>query len=291
LVFAVLTEGKTVSAINLKILSNQVILTALVAMGAVFSFSCGAFDMSLGGSLCLSAIAGAIAGTKTNSLLVMVLVTFTVSMIIALLKGLIAANLTLPIFIVTIIFSGFLSAIGLVLLGKETTISLSGIVTIDNMTYINIFILSGFFLLSLFLFNYTKIGKAMKLQGGNFIAATQSGINSKRNVIMAFAMSGVGVALAAIITLLRTRTATAATGGSIGNDILVAIVLGGMPLSGGSKSKISAALIGAATITILNNGLSVYGVSNDMIQIVRGLIFLTVVTITAASYRTKLLPR
>ncbi|MGB4658756.1 MAG: ABC transporter permease [Mobilitalea sp.] len=290
-VFAALTKGKTVSSVNLKILTNQVVLTALVAIGAVFSFSCGAFDMSLGGSLCLSAIAGALAGTKTNSLFVMILVTFLVSMTIALFKGIIAANLTLPIFIVTIIFSSFLSAIGLVLLGKETTISLGKLVNIKSMTVINITLLAGFYLLSLFLFNYTKIGKSMKLQGGNMKAANQSGINSKRNVIIAFAMSGLGVALAAIITLLRTKTATPTTGGSIGNDILVAIVLGGMPLSGGSNSKISAAIIGAATITILNNGLSVYGVSNDMIQIVRGVIFLGVVSITALSYRTKLLPR
>ncbi len=290
-VFAILTEGKTVSSVNLKILTNQVILTALVSIGAVFSFSCGAFDMSLSGSLCLSAIAGALAGIKSNSMFVMILVTFCVSMTIALFKGFIAANLTLPIFIVTIIFSSFLSAIGLVLLGKETTLSLGKIVTIKNMTVINVAFLCCFYLFALIVFNYTKIGKSMKLQGGNLKAAIQSGINTKRNIILAFAMSGLGVALAAIITLLRTKTATASTGGSIGNDMIVAIVLGGMPLSGGSRSKISAAIIGAATITVLNNGLSVYGVSNDMIQIVRGIIFIGVVFITSMSYRTKLLPR
>ena len=290
-IFAILTEGKTVSSINLKILTNQVILTALVSIGAVFSFSCGAFDMSLGGSLCLSAIAGALAGIKSNSVVVMILVTFLVSMAIALFKGYVASRLNLPIFIVTIIFGSFLSAIGLVLLGKETTLSVGKIVSIKNMTVINIVFLAGFFLISLILFNYTKVGKSMKLQGGNTLAAVQSGINTRKNTLLAFAMAGLGVTLAAIITLLRTKTATATTGGSIANDMMVAIVLGGMPLSGGSRSKISAALVGAATITILNNGLSVYGVSNDMIQIVRGMIFLIVVFITSMSYRTKLLPR
>lgn len=290
-VFAVLTEGKTVSSVNLKILTNQVILTALVSIGAVFSFSCGAFDMSLGGSLCISAIVGALAGMKTNSMVVMILATLVASMVIALFKGYVAANLTLPIFIVTIIFNSFLSAIGLVLLGKSTTLSIGKIVTVKDMTLINIIFLGGFFLLAVLLFNYTKIGKSMKLQGGNITAAIQSGINAKRNILIAFAMSGLGVALAAIITLLRTKTATAATGGTIGNDMIVAIVLGGMPLSGGSRSKISAAIIGAGTITILNNGLSVYGVSNDTIQIVRGAIFMVVVFITSLSYRTKLLPR
>ncbi len=290
-VFAILTEGKTVSSINLKILTNQVILTALVSIGAVFSFSCGAFDMSLGGSLCLSAITGALAGIKSNSMVVMILVTFLVSMTIALFKGFVASRLNLPIFIVTIIFGSFLSAIGLVLLGKETTLSVGKIVSIKNMTVINIVFLAGFFLVSLILFNYTRIGKSMKLQGGNALAAVQSGINTRKNTLLAFAMAGLGVTLAAIVTLLRTKTATATTGGSIANDMMVAIVLGGMPLSGGSRSKISAALVGAATITILNNGLSVYGVSNDLIQIVRGVIFLIVVFITSMSYRTKLLPR
>lgn len=290
-VFAVLTGGKTVSSVNLKIISNQILITALAAIGAVFTFSCRALDMSIGGSLCLCAIAGAMAGMKTGSVAVMIAVTFLVSMLIALFKGVVAAYLTLPVFIVTIIFGSLLSAIGLVLLGNQTTLSLCSLLNISNMTWINIFVLGGFFIFALVLFNYTKIGKSFKLLGGNEIAAEQSGINRKKSIIISFLISGIAVSLAAIVTMLRTKTVTASTGGGIGNDILVAIVLGGMPLSGGPRSKISAGLIGAATITILNNGLSVYGVGNDIIQIVRGIIFLIVVFITSMSYRTRLLPR
>lgn len=290
-IFAILTKGKTISSMNLKILTNQIILTALVSIGAVFSFSCGAFDMSVGGSLCLSAIAGAIAGIKTDSMLVMIVTIFVVSMAIALFKGVVAAYLTLPVFIVTVIFSGVLAAIGLVLLNGVASLSVSSIVKVSDMTSINIIFLVGFYLVALLLFNYTKIGKACKLQGGNPLASGQSGISSKACIIIAFMMSGIGITLAAIITLLRTKTVTAATGTSIGTDMMVAIVLGGMPLSGGPRSKISAAVVGAAIITILNNGLSVYGVPNDVIQIVRGITFLGVVFITSMNYRTKLLPR
>lgn len=291
LVFAVLTEGKSVSAMNLKILSNQIVVTALVAIGMVFSFASGALDMSAGGSLGISAVAGAIAGLQTNNFWIMILVVILVSMGVAAIKGLVAAYLTLPVFIVTIIFGSFLSAVGLVLLGKQTTLSLSKLVTVKSMTGINIVFLVGFFLFALVIFNYTKIGKAAKLQGGNPLASAQSGISAKKTIIYSFLMSGVGITLAAIITILKTKTVTAQTGGTIGNDILVAIVLGGMPLSGGPRSKISAALIGAATITILNNGLSIMNVPNDVIQILRGIIFLGVVFITSMSYRNKYLPR
>jgi ribose transport system permease protein len=64
-----------------------------------------------------------------------------------------------------------------------------------------------------------------------------------------------------------------------------------MPLSGGPRSKISAALVGAAAITVLNSGLIIIGVSTGMIQIFRGVIFLTVVLIASLNYRTQLLPR
>ncbi|OYP48277.1 hypothetical protein CG709_03140, partial [Lachnotalea glycerini] len=196
-----------------------------------------------------------------------------------------------PVFIVTIILGSLLSAIGLVLLGDETTLSVRYIVKIKDLTAINLIFIIGFFLVAMIIFNYTKVGKACKLQGGNPLASGQSGIDEKKIIIMSFLMSGAGIALAAIITILKTKTVTAASGGSIGNDVLVAIVLGGMPLTGGPKSKISAGIIGAATITILNNGLSLCNVSNDMIQIVRGIIFIFVVFITSMTYRTKLLPR
>ncbi|WP_310604851.1 ABC transporter permease [Anaerosporobacter sp.] len=290
-VFAILTGGKSISKVNLKIITNQFVMTALVSIGMVYCFSCGALDMSASGSLCISAISGALVGTKTGSFAAMIIVTVLVSLGIALIKGVLAAYLTLPIFIVTIILGALLSAIGLVLLGNETTISVRKMININNMTAINLTFVICFYIVALVIFNYTRIGKGCKLQGGNALASAQAGINAKWNVIVAFLMSGVGIALAAIITILKTKTVTASSGGSIGNDILLAIVLGGMPLTGGSRSKISAALIGAATITILNNGLSICNVSNDMIQIVRGIIFIVVVFITSMTYRTKLLPR
>ena len=42
-----------------------------------------------------------------------------------------------------------------------------------------------------------------------------------------------GVAIAAFLLLLRTRSVSGTTAGSVGNDVMIALVLGGMPLSGG----------------------------------------------------------
>ena len=73
--------------------------------------------------------------------------------------------------------------------------------------------------------------------------------------------------------------------------VMVALVLGGMPLTGGPRSRISAGLIGAATITVLNMGLTMMGLSTAMVQIFRAIVFIAVVYVASMTYRTKLLPR
>lgn len=292
-VFAILSGGNTLSARNINNIIKQFVITCLVSIGAVFSFACGALDMSLSGSMCLSAVSGALAGLATGNPIVMIAVTFGVSMIIALIKGVVAAYLKLPVFIVTIVFSSVLSAIALFIMGNTTTVSIRRVLNVSasGMDVLNVTFVATYFLLALFLFNYTKVGKSAKLQGGNPLASAQSGINSRKVIIQSFLIGGVGIALAAILSMLSTKTVTSATGGAVSTNMLVALVLGGMPLSGGPKSRISAALVGSLIITVLNNGLTVMGLDSGVIQIIRGGIFLIVVYVTSITYRTRLLPR
>ena len=289
--FFILTDGKIFSPTNLKSLTNQILITALVGIGAVFVFGSGAFDMSMSGSVCLTAIVGAKAAMATGSITYMLVACLIVSLTLGIIKGLLAAYVDVPFFIVTIVIGALLGALGLLIMGKETVLSITNLPTIKDMTPINIITLGGFYLVGLVLFNYTKIGKSCKLIGGNAVAARQSGIKIEKNKIIAFLIAALGVSLAAFIILLRTKTASPTTGGTIGIDIMVALVLGGMPLSGGPRSKISAALVGAATITVLNSGLVIMGADTGMIQIFRGVIFLAVVLVASLNYRTQLLPR
>jgi ribose transport system permease protein len=247
--------------------------------------------MSMSGSVCLTAIIGAKAAMATGSITYMLVACLIVSLTLGIIKGLLAAYVDVPFFIVTIVIGALLGALGLLIMGKETVLSITNLPTIKDMTPINIITLGGFYLAGLIFFNYTKIGKSCKLIGGNAVAARQSGIKIDNNKIIAFLIAALGVSLAAFIILLRTKTASPTTGGTIGIDIMVALVLGGMPLSGGPRSKISAALVGAATITVLNSGLVIMGADTGMIQIFRGVIFLAVVLVASLNYRTQLLPR
>lgn len=58
IVFQILTGGKLLTISNIQSLTNQIIITALVAIGAVYVFGIGAFDMSLGSLVCLGSVLG-----------------------------------------------------------------------------------------------------------------------------------------------------------------------------------------------------------------------------------------
>jgi ribose transport system permease protein len=77
-------------------------------------------------------------------------------------------------------------------------------------------------------------------------------------------------------------------------NIFIAIVFGGMPISGGARSRIHAALVGGFSFVLLNDILELlidssaaYGIT----QLISAIFFLVVVYITSMNYRTNLLPR
>ena len=296
-VFSILTEGALVSASNLQAILNSVIVTALASIGAVFVFGSGYFDMSLGGCICFSAVLGATAAVAAGSLFVGLIVIVVVSLAFGFIKGLFAATVNVPFFIFTIVLGAVLSSVVLVILGSKSTIHLSDSATelfnptTPQMTVINLVCLVLYLLACTFLFRYTSMGIRVKNLGGNPVSARQSGIDTRKTTILSFVICSVGVAIAAFLLLLRTRSVSGTTAGSVGNNVMIALVLGGMPLSGGPRSKISAGILGAATITVLNSGLTLMGLGTGQVQIIRGIVFVVVVFISSFSYRTKLLPR
>lgn len=299
ILFQILTAGKLLSGMNLQSMINNVIVTAMCTIGAVFVFAAGYFDMSIGANVSISAVLGAMATVASGSLIVGLVAILAAALTLGILKGLLAAYVNVPFFIFTIILASIISALSTFIMGESSMILLDDytskqvITTISpgNITIINFVVLVVFFAFCVVAFNYTPIGLKAKNMGGNIIAARQSGIDVKKSTFTVFLISSIGIALAAFLILIRMRTVSGGTAATVSNDVMVALVVGGMPLSGGSRSKISAGLVGAATITVLNSGLAILGLTAGQIQFSRGIVFVIVVLVASLSYRGKLLPR
>ena len=108
---------------------------------------------------------------------------------------------------------------------------------------------------------------------------------------IAFIMSGIGVGLGACLSIVYAPTLTRNTASSVGMDVIIAIVFGGMPVSGGARSKIYAAVIGAFSMTLLSQIMVMFNLNSGIGQMVKAAIFILVVFLATSDQRGKMLPR
>lgn len=283
----------------LNIVFNEGVVLAVVATGSIFIYTLGSFDISLGAATLFSATLGVMTYNATQNFVLMLLVILAVGIGCSLLNSTLASAFHIPAFVTTVAMMSVLTAVSAQIIttngGAVGGISIpSEVVKPLNNPVFKIVILAGFFLVCFFVFNMTKAGRRQKFLGGNVICATLSGVKYNKYAIIAFVMAGVGVGLGAFLTLVYTPSVTAGTASSIGMNIFVAIVFGGMPISGGARSKIYAALVGGFSYILLNNILKILIDSNSgygITQIISAVFFLAVVYVTSINYRTKMLPR
>lgn len=285
--------------IYMKKILNESVVLAVIATGAIFIYSLGSFDISLGASTLFSATLGVMAYNATESFAVMILVIFGVAIGCSLLSSVLASVFHIPVFVTTVAMMSVLTAVASQIISVNggalggISIPSSLVKPLDNVTF-KLSMVAAYAALCIFVFNFTKTGRRLKFLGGNPVCAKLSGIPVNKYAIVAFVMAGIGVGLGAFLTLVYTPSVTATTASGIGMNVIVAIVFGGMPISGGPRSRIYSALIGGFSFILLNNILKLivsgnagYGIS----QIISAVCFLLVVFVTGMNYRTKLLAR
>lgn len=282
-------------AYGLKSIINQSVVVAVVATGAIFIYTLGSFDISLGASTAVSALIGGMVYIKTENLLLMMLVCIGIAVLIGLFNSVLASVFNLPVFVTTIAMLSVLNALVLVLIsingtGSEIAVPAAAVKPLNNTTF-KIVVLLIFVLLSVFIFSFTKIGRMQKFQGGNPVCAKLSGISEKKMAIIAFVMSGIGVGIGAFLSIIYAPTLTRNTASSVGMDVIIAIVFGGMPVSGGARSKIYAAVIGAFSMTLLSQIMVMFNLNSGIGQMVKAAIFILVVFLATSDQRGKMLPR
>ena len=86
--------------------------------------------------------------------------------------------------------------------------------------------------------------------------------------------------IAACLTIVRSAAINGNTGLNLETDVLLALSLGGISMQGGSATRIRSAIIGVMIYFILDNGLLLWGLDADYVDIVKAIFFLLTVTIS-----------
>lgn len=127
-----------------------------------------------------------------------------------------------------------------------------------------------------FIMNRTIFGRHVYAIGGNVDAATMSGVNTKRVDFLVMTNMGFLAGLAGLVFTARLTAANPKAGVNLELDAIAASFIGGAAVTGGVGTVIGA-MIGGLVMGVLNNGMSLMGVSIDWQQAIKGLVLLAAV--------------
>jgi ribose transport system permease protein len=275
--FEIMSGGKLLTAKSIQSMYNQAFPILICAVAGVFVMATGNLDFSIGANMGFCATLGCFIAflnpylTFPACLLIGIGVGFAV--------GCIQVYAKIPSFIACLCMMFILQAITQTLTNGSTKM-LPTEMMMWKVDGIKIVFLIVYLIGMVIVFNFTRVGKSLKAMGISQEASTQSGIRCDRMIILSYCITGGAAGCAGFFSLMRTYCASYMTGQTMMIDVIIAIVLGGMAVSGGASSKISAAIFGTIITTVLSNGITLAGLGGEYSQLIRGIIFVIIVAIT-----------
>ena len=287
-VFSVAGGSRFFGAKNLTLIVNQSFTVMVVAIGATMIHAHGGIDFSVGAVLALSELVAAMVYKKTGAPILLIIMTVLVAVVCGLITGLITVKLRIPAFIASLCMQFTCRGIVNSILQAKSI----GVTEITDPGWgVKLPLLIGVAIVIFFILEYTKVGKYNKAIGENIKAARSSGVNVDFFRIIAYLISGATIGIAAYFDLLRNGVMSTNVGYGLEMRVIIAVVLGGLSLSGGYTATMKSAVVGSLLITIMTNGLMIVGVPTTYIGIIQGVIFLLVILVTYKRDKLGLLPR
>jgi ribose transport system permease protein len=257
---------------NMVNILDAVAVIGIVAAPVTLLMVAGQIDLSVGSGLAVCAVLMAVVGTD-EGLLVGILLAVGVGIGIGMVNGFFVTVIGVNSLITTLAMLAILvGAAQLISDGQTVPLrDFGGLGTSRPFADIpiSVLIFVAVSLLFWFLTRYTVFGRSMYATGSNPAAARLVGIRSKRNIVVAFVLIGLCVALSALIQVSQLGAASHNNGLGLELAVITAVVLGGTSLAGG-RGTVPGTVLGLLIIGVLDNGLVLKNVDPFWQDVARG---------------------
>ena len=276
LLFNVLTNFRMMK--NLPLVLSQVYVTMIAATGVFFIMTMGGLDFSQGSILGIASFV--VCMISKTSIPLAIVGGIVAGAVIGAINGYFYVYRKIKSFIVTIctmfLFRGFIKYL-------TTNAPVAGSAKLINFdsTGLKIACTVLILVIGFVLFRFTKFGTYLKAIGAGEKAAMFSGIRTDRMKFWIYVLAGAITGFAAFINVIKVGSVTSSGGNQLETQILIALVLGGMPISGGAKVRFENIIVGSLLYIVLNSGLTMMGFTTQLMQLIQGVVFLVFVAVFA----------
>lgn len=277
IVLNIMTQGKILTPKKLRLLLSQIYYPTIVAVGVFFVMTLGSIDFTEGSTLGVASLV--VSALSFYSIPLAIVGGILCGAAIGAINGFFHVKFKLQSFIVTIctmyLFRGVCAYFT-----TETAVPASAAIKALDNNELKIGITLAVLIVAFFLFRFTRIGNDVKAVGAGETAARFSGVHTDRVKFLAFVAAGALTGLAAFVNVIKVGSITATAGNQLETQILISLVLGGLPITGGAKVRFSNIVVGTLMYAVLNSGLSILGYDPQTQQLIKGVIFLIFVALT-----------
>ena len=267
IIFNVLTGGRMIK--NMSLVMSQIYVTLIAATGVFFIMTMGGLDFSQGSIMGIASIVVCMV-SKVNVPLAIV-AGIAAGAGIGAINGFFYVNRKIKSFIVTICTMFLFRGIIKYLTSNAPVAGSAKLIMLNTDGLVIGFIA----------FRFTKFGMYLRAIGAGEKAAKFAGIRTDRMKFLIYMLAGAITGFAAFINVIKVGSVTASGGNQLETQILIALVLGGMPISGGAKARFQNVIIGSLLYIVLNSGLTMMGLTTQTMQLIQGIIFLVFVALFA----------
>ncbi|MBW8283608.1 MAG: ABC transporter permease [Rhizobium sp.] len=259
-------------------------LTAIMSIGMVMVIITGGIDLSVGSAMGLASLVTALCFSMGYPTEVCIAAGLGVGVVFGLCNGLLITFIGLPPFIATL---GTLS-IGrglmyMITRGVPVTPETPEGFAILGQGYLGpvpvpVIIMLLLMLVFAVIMRRTRFGRHVYATGGNEHAARLSGVKVDRIKLSVYVLSSTIASLAGVIGFSRYLSAEPASGFGSELDVIAAAAIGGASLAGGAGS-VTGAVIGAALVGVIANGVVLLNINTYAQQAITGGVILIAVSL------------
>ena len=268
---------------NLGVIVQQSAALAILATGQTFVIACRMIDLSVGQLMGLVVVAScSFMQGSPSATLPAILLALAIGLCVGAVTGLLNNRLRIHSLILTLGMLSILQGIIFVYTDRSVGAASPMVLRIANGSVMGVPIAVPLVLviaaLAALLLHRTRFGLHVRVVGANEEGARRAGIDVARVKLPVFILSGLSAAIAGVILAGRLGTGYPNAGTGFELDAIVAVVLGGTPLSGG-RGTILGTLAAVMALGVIANLLNLFGMPAFIQMVVKGVIVIAAVLI------------
>ena len=292
LIFSLWVPSLFDTATNARIIAGSQAITAMVAMGLIVPVACGAFDLSIAGTLGVACCTVVWFQANHHGWFLGIIVALLVGLVVGLVNSLIVVRLHVDSFIGTLGMSSILLAgTEWITGGGQIANGISPTFTAIGQNQVLGLPLPVFYMVALaivlwWLLEYTPVGRYLYGIGGNPQAARLAGIRVGRITTGAFLLSGLVAAFAGVILAAQIGSASPDVGGPYLLPAFSAVFLGATQVFPG-RVNVPGTLIAIFLLATGVKGLQLAGAPAYINDLFNGAALIIAVALAARAYASQ----